>query len=253
MPSGDAPVPLSHDNFNNFPHVPYPLKLEGEYFFGRMYQREREELVERLVRWGYLSKRTIIDAFEKVPRHEFVPASIQDYSYADQPLSIGHGQTISAPSMIAIMLESLDLKLGQKVFEVGAGSGYNAALIAEIIGRNGKVFTIERISELAEFGRANLKRTGYGWVQVIVGDGTCGYEKEAPYDRILVTACAPELPKPLIRQVKVGGKLGAPVGQHYMSQTWLVAEKLEGGKIKVQECGGCSFVPLVGKHGWKED
>ena len=216
-----------------------------------MYEREREELVERLVRWGYLSKRDIIDAFKKVPRHEFIPENIRDYSYADQPLSIGHGQTISAPSMIAIMLESLDFKVGQKVLEVGTGSGYNAALIAEIVERKGKVFSIERIDELAEFGRTNLERTGYGWVKVIVGDGTYGYEKEAPWDRILVTACTPELPKPLVKQLKVEGKLGAPVGQHYMFQTWVVAEKRTKGELKIDERGGCSFVPLVGKYGWK--
>ncbi|MCK4404926.1 MAG: protein-L-isoaspartate(D-aspartate) O-methyltransferase [Hadesarchaea archaeon] len=216
-----------------------------------MYEREREELVERLVRWGYLSKQDIIDAFKKVPRHEFIPENIRDYSYADQPLSIGHRQTISAPSMIAIMLESLDLKTEQKVLEVGTGSGYNAALIAEVVGQKGGVFSIERVDELAEFGRANLKRTGYGWVQVVVGDGTRGYEKEAAWDRILVTACAPELPKPLVEQMKIGGKLGAPVGQHYMFQTWIVAEKCDKGELKIEERGGCSFVPLVGKYGWK--
>lgn len=208
-------------------------------------------MVEHLVRWGYLRKQDIIDAFKKVPRHEFIPENIRDYSYADQPLSIGHGQTISAPSMIAIMLESLDLKAGLKVLEVGTGSGYNAALIAEVVGKKGGVFSIERIDELAEFGRANLKQTGYSWVQVVVGDGTCGYEKGAPWDRILVTACAPELPKPLVKQMKIGGKLGAPVGQHYMFQTWMVAEKLEKGELKIDERGGCSFVPLVGKYGWK--
>lgn len=216
-----------------------------------MYEREREELVERLVRWGYLSKQDIIDAFKKVPRHEFIPENIRDYSYADQPLSIGHRQTISAPSMIAITLESLDLKTEQKVLEVGTGSGYNAALIAEVVGQKGGVFSIERVDELAEFGRANLKRTGYGWVQVVVGDGTCGYEKEAPWDRILVTACAPEMPKPLVEQMKIGGKLGAPVGQHYMFQTWVIAEKRDKGELKIEERGGCSFVPLVGKYGWK--
>jgi protein-L-isoaspartate(D-aspartate) O-methyltransferase len=218
-----------------------------------MYEREREELVKHLVRWGYLSKRDIIDAFKKVPRHEFIPENIREYSYADQPLSIGHGQTISAPSMIAIMLESLDLEMGQKVLEVGTGSGYNAALIAEIVGRNGEVFSIERIDKLAEFGRANLKRTGYSWIKIVVGDGTCGYEKEAPWDRILVTACAPEVPKPLVKQLKIGGKLGAPVGQHYMFQTWVVAEKLGEEELKIEEHGGCSFVPLVGKWGWKAE
>lgn len=218
-----------------------------------MHEREREELIERLVQWGYLSKRDIIDAFKKVPRHEFIPENIRDYAYADQPLSIGHGQTISAPSMIAIMLESLDLKVGQKVLEVGTGSGYNAALIAEVVGQKGKVFSIERINELAEFGRANLEQTGYGWVHVVVGDGTCGYEKEAPWNRILVTACTPKLPEPLLKQLKVKGKLGAPVGQHYMFQTWVVAEKLNKGEFKIEERGGCSFVPLVGEYGWKAE
>jgi protein-L-isoaspartate(D-aspartate) O-methyltransferase len=194
----------------------------------------------------------VIKAFREVPRHEFVPENIRDYSYADQPLSIGYGQTISAPSMIAIMMESLDLVPGQLVLEVGSGSGYNAALIANIVGREGKVVTIERIDKLARFAEANLKKTGYGWVQVVTGDGTRGYEKGAPWDRILVTACAPEIPKPLIAQLKTGGRLGAPVGRHYTFQTWVVAEKLEGNEVRIHEYGGCSFVPLVGKYGWKE-
>jgi protein-L-isoaspartate(D-aspartate) O-methyltransferase len=217
-----------------------------------MYEREREELIERLVRWGYLTKPEIVEAFRKVPRHEFVPTNLKDYAYADQPLPIGHGQTISAPSMIAIMLDSLELKQGQKVLEIGAGSGYNAALIAEIVGPRGKVFTVERIAKLAEFGRKNLKKTGYGWVRVVVDDGTCGYKKAAPWDRILVTACAPEIPQPLVKQLKVGGKLAAPVGQHYMFQTWVVVHKQSGKETSTQERGGCSFVPLMGKHGWKE-
>ena len=218
-----------------------------------MYEREREELIERLVRWGYLTKPEIIEAFRKVPRHGFVPTNLRDYAYADQPLPIGYGQTISAPSMIAIMLDSLELKSGQKVLEIGAGSGYNAALIAEIVGQRGKVFTVERIAELAEFGRKNLKKTGYGWVQVVVGDGTCGYKKEAPWDRILVTACAPEIPRPLVEQLEVGGKIAAPVGQHYMFQTWVVVHKRSEKETSTQGRGGCSFVPLVGKHGWKGD
>jgi len=215
-----------------------------------MYEKEGEELIKHLTQWGYLTKPEITEAFRKVPRHEFVPENLRDYAYADQPLPIGHGQTISAPSMIAIMLNSLELKPGQKVLEIGAGSGYNAALTAEIVGPEGKVFTIERIAELAEFGRANLQKTGYGRVQVIVGDGTRGYKKEAPYDRILVTACAPDIPRPLIEQLKAGGKIAAPVGQHYIYQRWVVADK-RGEKKR--DFGGCSFVPLVGKHGWKED
>jgi len=217
-----------------------------------MFEEERKELVERLIRWGYLTKPEVIKAFERVPRHEFVPENIRDYSYADQPLSIGYGQTISAPSMIAIMMESLDLALGQRVLEVGSGSGYNAALIAEIVGRKGEVVTIERIAKLAEFAETNLKKTGYGWVQVVTGDGTCGYERGAPWDRILVTACAPELPKPLIAQLKIEGKIGAPVGKYYALQTWVVAEKIGEKNVKIHEYGGCSFVPLFGRYGWKD-
>lgn len=218
-----------------------------------MFEREREELTKRLSRWGYLTKPELVKAFKKVPRHEFIPENVGGYAYADRPLPIGRDQTISAPSMIAIMMESLNLSPGQRVLEIGAGSGYNAALVAEVVGKKGEVVTVERISQLADFAEGNLKKTGYGWVKVVVGDGTCGYEKGAPWDRILVTACTPELPKPLIKQLKVEGRLGAPVGQHYMFQTWVVAEKRGEKELKIHEHGGCSFVPLVGKCGWKEE
>ncbi len=213
---------------------------------------KRYELTEELIRWGYLKTSKIIDAFKRVPRHEFIPENLRESAYLDQPLPIGHGQTISAPSMIAIMLEALKPEKGEKVLEIGAGSGYNAALIAEIIGKTGKLFTIERVQELAEFGRNNLQKSGYWWVKVIVGDGTCGYEKEAPWDRVLVTACAPEVPKPLVNQLKIGGKLAVPVGKHYMAQTLLLVEKISEEETIVERHGGCSFVPLVGKYGWKE-
>ncbi len=215
-------------------------------------ENQRDELVNRLTSWGYLKTSKIIDAFRKVPRHEFIPEDLRESAYLDQPLPIGRGQTISAPSMIAIMLEVLQPEAGQKVLEIGAGSGYNAALIGEIIGKNGQLYTIERLENIAEFGRDNLKKTGYGRVKVIVGDGTLGYEKEAPWDRILVTACAPEVPKPLVNQLKIGGKLAAPVGRHYMAQTLVSVEKVSERKTRTQKHGGCSFVPLVGKYGWKE-
>ena len=217
-----------------------------------MFGKERERLIESLIHCGYLSKKPIIDAFRKVPRHEFIPENIREYAYADHPQPISDGQTISAPSMIAIMLESLNLEPEQRVLEIGAGSGYNAALAAEVVGRKGEVVTIERIPRLAEFAEKNLKKAGYGWVTVVVGDGSLGYEKGAPWDRILVTACAPEIPEPLVKQLKVGGKLGAPVGKHYMFQTWTVVEKTSEKDVKITEHGGCSFVPLVGKLGWRE-
>jgi len=218
-----------------------------------MLEQERENLIERLIRWGYLTKPNIIEAFRKVPRHEFIPGSFRNHAYSDQPLPIGQGQTISAPSMIAIMMESLELTPGLRVLEIGAGSGYNAALVAEVVGKDGEVVTVERVKELAEFAEENLNKVGYGWVRVVVGDGSLGHEEGAPWDRILVTACAPEIPRPLVRQLKVGGKLGAPVGKDYMFQTWTVAEKLETGKISITEHGGCSFVPLIGKCGWKTE
>jgi len=223
---------------------------------GGTLENRREELVERLTSWGYLKTPGIIDAFRKVPRHEFIPEDLRESAYLDQPLPIGRGQTrgqtISAPSMIAIMLEVLQPKAGQKVLEIGAGSGYNAALIAEIIGERGQLYTIERLENIAEFGRDNLEKTGYERVKVIVGDGTLGYEKGAPWDRILVTACAPEVPKPLVNQLNVGGRLAAPVGRHYMAQTLVSVEKVSERKTRTQRHGGCSFVPLVGKYGWKE-
>ncbi|MCQ8898603.1 MAG: protein-L-isoaspartate O-methyltransferase [Hadesarchaea archaeon] len=215
------------------------------------FERERERMVEELVRWGYLRTPRVIEAFRRVPREEFVPPSLRRYAYEDHPLSIGLGQTISAPSMIALMLESLEVERGQKVLEVGTGSGYNAALLAELVTREGRVVSIERLPRLASFGRENLRRTGYDWVEVVVGDGTCGYEPGAPWDRILITACSPGFPPPLLDQLRVGGRIGAPIGHFYHTQVWKVAEKGEEG-LRVQSFTPCSFVPLVGKYGWKE-
>jgi protein-L-isoaspartate(D-aspartate) O-methyltransferase len=216
-----------------------------------MFEDDRKRLVEQLIRWGYLNQPEIIEAFKKVPRHEFVPENVRDRAYGDHPLPIGYGQTISAPSMIAIMMQTLDLKRGQKVLEIGAGSGYNIALLAEVVGTGSKLVSIERIPELARFARENLRKTGYGRVKVVVGDGTLGYEEGAPWDRILVTACAPSIPEPLLDQLKTGGKLGAPVGENYMFQTWVIAEKVREGEVRMRQHGGCSFVPLVGAHGWE--
>ncbi|MEM0358536.1 MAG: protein-L-isoaspartate(D-aspartate) O-methyltransferase [Candidatus Hadarchaeales archaeon] len=234
---------------NPLPFFHFPPSFLGGIFLD--FEKERERMVEELIRWGYLRTPSIIEAFRKVPREEFVPPSFRKHAYEDHPLSIGYGQTISAPSMIALMLESLKVERGQRVLEVGTGSGYNAALLAELVGREGKVVSIERIPALASFGRENLRKTGYEWVEVVVGDGTCGYPPGAPWDRILITACSPGFPPPLLEQLKVGGRMGAPVGHFYASQVWKVAEKTERG-IEVENYSPCSFVPLLGKYGWKE-
>lgn len=212
-----------------------------------VYEEKRCRLAERLRYELNLSNR-VYEAIKKVPRHLFVPERYKIEAYVDTPLPIGYGQTISAPHMVAIMCELLDLKEGEKVLEVGTGCGYHAAVVAELVGSKGKVISIEYIPELAEMAKTNLSALGYN-VMVIVGDGSKGYEPEAPYDKIYVTASAPEIPKPLIEQLKPGGKMVIPVGD---SLQWLlIVEKDERGKIRKKNWGSVRFVPLRGEHGFR--
>ncbi len=217
----------------------------------------RRRVVEYLVRLGYVKSEKVKKALLNVPREEFVPEPYREFAYDDHPLPIGYGQTISAIHMVAIMTEALDPVPGDKVLEIGTGSGYQAAVLAEIVAKmdpskRGHVYTIERIPELAEFARRNLERTGYSeYVTVIVGDGTLGYPEEAPYDRILITAAAPDIPKPLIEQLKEGGRIVAPVGDLYV-QRLVIADKV-GGVLRRRYGIECVFVPLIGKYGWREE
>ncbi|HDD36096.1 MAG TPA: protein-L-isoaspartate O-methyltransferase [Archaeoglobus veneficus] len=211
--------------------------------------KKREKLIERL-RYELNLSDKVVEAMKKVPRHLFVPPAYRSEAYVDAPLPIGKGQTISAPHMVAIMCELLDLKKGDKVLEVGAGCGYHAAVVAEIVGKDGKVIAIERIPELAEMAKRNLETLGYDNVLVVVGDGSKGYEKEAPYDKIYVTASAPKIPEPLIEQLKPGGKLVIPVGN--FTQHLYVVEKDENGNIKKKNWGAVRFVPLIGEYGFDE-
>ncbi|MBP1910947.1 protein-L-isoaspartate(D-aspartate) O-methyltransferase [Thermococcus stetteri] len=206
--------------------------------------------VENLVREGIIKSDAVKRAFLKYPRYLFVEDRYKKYAHIDEPLPIPAGQTISAPHMVAIMLELADLKPGMNVLEIGTGSGWNAALIAELV-RN-DVYTVERIPELVEFARKNLKRAGVNNVHVILGDGTKGFPPKAPYDRIVVTAGAPDIPKPLIEQLKPGGKLIIPVGSYHLWQDLLEVIKLQDGSIKVKNHGGVAFVPLIGEYGWGE-
>jgi len=209
-------------------------------------------LVENLEREGIIKSERVKRAFLQVPRYKFVSDRYKEYAHVDEPLPIPAGQTISAPHMVAIMLELAELEDGMNVLEVGAGSGWNAALIYELVKR--KVYTIERASDLVEFARKNLERAGYkDKVHVIWGDGTKGFPPNAPYDRIIVTAGAPKVPQPLIEQLKVGGKLLIPVGSYHLWQELLEVIKLdEDNKIKIKNHGGVAFVPLIGDHGWRE-
>jgi len=206
---------------------------------------QKKELLENLR--GFEIPEELVQAFEKVPREEFVQEAQKKYAYENHPLPIGHGQTISQPIMIADMMRWLDLKGGQTVLEIGTGSGYQAALLKEMVGEEGSVVSIERIPELAKFAKDNLLRTGYE-VVVIVGDGSLGYLEKSPYDRIVVTAGAPEVPKPLTDQLNVGGRLVVPVGTK-LFQELVIIDKTEIG-IKKQKSTPCVFVNLIGEHGW---
>jgi protein-L-isoaspartate(D-aspartate) O-methyltransferase len=203
-------------------------------------------VAEQLLPRGIRDK-TVLDAFGKVPRHEFVPDELRGSAYNDYPLPIGDRQTISQPYMVALMTESLGLKGGERVLEIGTGSGYQAAILAEIAG---EVYSVERFAGLAGAAGALLSRLGYRNFRIKVGDGTLGWDDHAPYDGILVTAGAPGIPESLVGQLKDGGKLVIPVGDRF-SQILSVIEKA-GRSVRTREICGCVFVPLVGKEGWAQ-
>ncbi|MDI6702249.1 protein-L-isoaspartate O-methyltransferase [Methanothermobacter wolfeii] len=212
---------------------------------------ERRRMVQELIDKGYIRSEPVRRAMEKVPRDEFVPEEEKHRAYMDMPLPIGEGQTISAPHMVAMIAEILDLREGMKVLEIGSGCGYNAAVIAEIIGKDGHLYTIERIRSLYERARRKLRELGYDNVTVIHGDGSQGWPEEAPYDRIYVTAAAPYVPEPLMEQLGVGGKLLIPVGSDKFYQELVLIERISDEDYRSENLGGVAFVPLIGKHGWK--
>lgn len=208
----------------------------------------RNRLVDDLKMRGYVTSNAVEEAIRRVPREEFLPAELREEAYIDSPLPIGEGQTISAPHMVAIMVEHLDLKSGQKVLEVGTGSGYHAAVCAEVVAPDGHIFSIERITSLASFAEENLKRTGYSkLVTVITGDGSKGLPDHSPFDRIFVAAGAPEVPSPLAAQLADGGKLLVPVGSRWYQD--LIRVTRRGAKLEKENLGGCVFVPLIGEYG----
>ena len=212
-----------------------------------MFKDKRETLVASLKREGIIRTAEVEKAFLEVPRENFVPEMIKDYAYVDTPLEIGNGQTISAPHMVAIMCEALDIKKGQSILEIGAGSGYHAAIVSKIVGENGHVYTVERFPSLAERAKKNLENAGIKNVTVETGDGSEGLPQHAPYERIYVTCAAPEIPKPLVEQLKDLGKMLVPVGR-LICNLELIEKK--GNKVTSEDICGCSFVPLIGKHGF---
>jgi protein-L-isoaspartate(D-aspartate) O-methyltransferase len=213
------------------------------------FELERKKLVDSLRRRNYITRPEVISAMMRVPRHLFVPKGIIRYAYHDSPQQIGSGQTISAPHMVGIMAETLDLKPGQRVLEIGGGCGYHAAVVAEIVKPQGHVYSVELIEVLAKFARENIEKCHLeDMVTIVHGDGGLGLPDHAPYDRIYVTAASPEVPPPLLEQLKDRGKLLVPSGGRHF-QTLLSWEK-RGKKIIRKDYGGCVFVPLRGKYGF---
>jgi protein-L-isoaspartate(D-aspartate) O-methyltransferase len=210
------------------------------------FARQSAKMIDDLLAKGIVDPR-VIKAFEKVPRHLFVREEDLHQAYDDHPLPIGHGQTISQPYMVACMTELASLKGGEKVLEIGTGSGYQAAILAELAR---EVCTIERIPGLLTKARELLLSLGYKNIKFKLGDGTLGWEEEAPFDAIIVTAGSPEIPPSLISQLKEGGSLIIPVGEERVQQLLLV--KKEAGGLKKEEICACVFVKLIGKEGWEE-
>jgi len=208
--------------------------------------------VEELKALGYIVSKEVEEAMLAIPREVFVPEDQRPYAYEDRPLPIGFGQTISAPSVVARMTELLQVRKGQKVLEVGTGSGYQASILAWLVGEKGHVWTIERIPELAARAKGAIESIGLGdRVTVIVGDGSLGYPEAAPYDRVVVTAAAPRPPHSLLSQLSVNGRMVIPIGGR-SSQVLTVFEKKGPDSYEEFYDLEVLFVPLVGAEGWPE-
>ncbi|MDD5255188.1 MAG: protein-L-isoaspartate(D-aspartate) O-methyltransferase [Candidatus Omnitrophica bacterium] len=212
------------------------------------YQKLRERMVEEQIRSRGITDARVIDALRKVKRHAFIPEALINSAYEDHPVPIGEGQTISQPYIVALMSESLRLTGNEKVLEVGTGSGYQAAVLAELAK---EVYSIERIASLQTRAESLLAELGYRTVHLKSGDGTLGWPQEAPFERIIITAAAAKVPPALIEQLAEGGLLIAPIGEDRLSQILTLIEKKGATLISTPVCG-CVFVPLIGKHGLKD-
>ena len=213
------------------------------------YDIARKRMVESQLIARGIRDRRVIEAMQKLPRHLFVEEAMAAQAYNDNPLPIGERQTISQPYMVALMTELLELKGREKVLEIGTGSGYQAAVLAMLADR---VCTIERIRPLALRARKVLDSLGLLNVNIKIDDGTCGWEEEAPFDAIVVTAGAPEIPPKLVAQLAPGGRLVVPVGDQF-SQTLVRVLKKEDGSYAMEQSIGCRFVKLIGRDGWEAE
>jgi protein-L-isoaspartate(D-aspartate) O-methyltransferase len=187
----------------------------------------------------------VLEAMASVPRHALIPERVQDVAYENRPIPIGHGQTISQPYIVAVMTDLLKPEPTDRVLEVGTGSGYQAAVLAELVDR---VFTIEIIEPLGRLASRNLTQLGYRNIEVRIGDGYYGWEEQVPFDAIVVTAAASHIPPPLIEQLKPGGRMVIPVGSRFMVQQLVLVEKDAGGEVTTRQILPVRFVPLTGSH-----
>jgi len=214
------------------------------------FSREREAMVERQLKRRGITEQHILDAFLEVPREAFIAGNNVHLAYGDHPLPIEAGQTISQPYIVALMIQAAGIKPGDGVLEVGAGSGYAAAVISRIAG---KVIGIERQHELVEVARERLQRLGYDNVEIVEGDGTKGWRDGAPYDAILAAASGSHVPRPLVEQLAPGGRIVMPIGDPGWVQQLVKVTKNDDGTLVQQDLGGVRFVPLIGEEGWKDD
>ncbi|MCG2700738.1 protein-L-isoaspartate O-methyltransferase [Candidatus Parcubacteria bacterium] len=205
-------------------------------------------LINELIQSKYLKTPEIIDAFRIIKREDFLRDQDEGMAEVNAPLSIGHGQTISQPLTVAFMLELLQPKKGDKILDVGSGSGWTVALLAQIIGKKGKIYGMERIEELKKFAENNILKYNIiskGIAEIIQGDGRKGLPEHAPFDKIIVAAAAEEIPKALLKQLKAGGRLVIPVGRQYESQDIVAVDKVGEDEFKEKRYPGFVFVPLV--------
>jgi len=212
------------------------------------YDKERHLMVSEQIRARGIKDERVLAAMETVERHLFVDDHLQDKAYNDCALSIGEGQTISQPYMVALMTELLELKGDEKILEVGTGSGYQSAILSHLVH---EVYTVERIHVLAEKAKGRLDKVGCKNVHVIVTDGSIGLPEHSPFDGIIVTAAAPDVSQIYIEQLKMNGKLVVPAGARYTQILYCIQKTVSGIEKKMST--GCVFVPLIGKEGWEEE
>lgn len=211
------------------------------------YVRQREEMVKQQIEARGVTDAKVLEAFRTVPRHLFVSEALMDQAYGDHPLPIGEKQTISQPYMVAEMTQALELSGEERVLEIGTGSGYQTAILAEIVSR---VYTIERIHLLYRKARKLFDQLQYHNIQTKYSDGSSGWKAESPFEAIIVTAGAPDIPETLLGQLSEGGRMVIPVGNQHSQD--LIKLRKHGNGVQKADLGGCRFVKLVGLHGWKE-